>query len=174
MIMKVLFALFLIGTVSISFGQDSTQVTKPVGQKRVGSASTGPSNISFKKADPVNSTPKIAGVYTVERFSVQLNTTETKKAKEIVGTEIIISETAIVGTQMDSLSYRVSEVELMNTEDYLYRIFGEVPASIPDDLPLNVNVIKTDNLACYGIVRLSDGVVLIPYKGLLLYLRPRL
>jgi hypothetical protein len=75
---------------------------------------------------------------------------------------------------MDSVSYRVTEVELMNTEDYLYRIFGEIPASIPDDLPLNVNVIKTDNLACYGIVRLSDEVVLIPYKGLLLYLRPRL
>lgn len=170
--MKQLLSVLAIGLAMVSFGQDTTEVKK-VGQKR---AVTTPADafpaVSFRKLDnDVISPDNITGEYIIERYAVQVKTSETKKAIGVVGTELVIDNYSIVGSEIDSMEFQFSDSEYMNIEDYLYRIFGLVPEDIPDDLPTNIIVHKTNNLDCYGIGELSDGTVLIPYNGLLLYLR---
>lgn len=160
------------GCLSISFGQDSTKVIKKTGQKRMTKTPGGAFPVvSFKKANPELAEANITGKFIIEEYSLQVKTSETNKAIRSVGSALEISETDISGAAIDTISYRISDSQNMNTEDYLFRIFGEVPESIPDNLPMNILVHKTDNLDCYGIAQLADGTVLIPYKGLLLYLR---
>ncbi|MFT5821079.1 MAG: hypothetical protein ACI8ZM_002328 [Crocinitomix sp.] len=170
--MKIVLSFIMLGLVSISFGQDSTKTTTKVGVQRA--TTTGAQslpNISFKKLGAADSKIDIEGKFIIEQYSLQINSSDAKKAIKAVGTTLEISDTIIAGTDIDTISYQVSDSEIMNTEDYLFRIFGEVPENIPADLPVNVWVHKTDNLECYGIAQLSDGRVLIPYNGLLLYLR---
>ena len=170
--MKIVLSLIIIGLVSVSFGQDTTKSTPKVGQQRATSAgSHSLPNVSFRRLDADNSTPNIEGKFIIEQYSLQLNTSDAKKAIKVVGTTLKIADTTIAGSDIDTIAYKISDSEIMNTEDYLFRIFGEVPDNIPTDLPANILVHKTDNLDCYGIGQLSDGRVLIPYNGLLLYLR---
>ena len=170
--MKIKMSALMFGLVSLAYGQDTTKTTPSIGQKRAKST-PGKSlpNISFKKLDANSAAPKIKGKFIIEQYSLQLNTSDSKKAIKVVGTTLEIAETIIAGSEIDTISYKMSDSEIMNTEDYLFRIFGEVPETIPADLPANILVHKTDNLECYGIAELSDGRVLIPYNGLLLYLR---
>lgn len=170
--MKIVLSFILFGLVSLSYGQDSTKTAPKMGAQRV--TTTGAQslpNISFKKLGQEASKPDIEGKFIIEQYSLQINSSDAKKAIKAVGTAIEISDTIIAGTDIDTISYKINDSEIMNTEDYLFRIFGEVPENIPADLPPNIWVHKTDNLDCYGIGQLSDGRVLIPYNGLLLYLR---
>ena len=170
--MKIVLSFIMLGLVSISFGQDSTKTTLKLGEKSVTTTGAGNlPNVSFQKFDVDDSTPDIKGKFIIEQYSLQLNTPDAKKAIKVVGTTLEIKDTTIAGSDIDTISYQVNDIEIMNTEDYLFRIFGEVPETIPADLPVNIWVHKTDNLDCYGIGRLPDGRVLIPYNGLLLYLR---
>lgn len=170
--MKIVLSFIMLGLVSISFGQDSTKTTPQLGQIRVKStpANNFP-NVSFRKLDTDDAAPDIEGKFIIEQYSLQLNTSEAKKAIKAVGTTLEIKDTTITGSDIDTISYQINDSEVMNTEDYLFRIFGEAPETVPADLPPNIWVHKTDNLDCYGIGQLADGRVLIPYNGLLLYLR---
>lgn len=170
--MKIVLSFIMLGLVSISFGQDSTKTTQKIGAQRV--TTTGGNslpNVSFRKLDAEGAKPDVQGKFIIEQYSLQINSSDAKKAIKAVGTTLVISDTIISGTDIDTISYQISDSEIMNTEDYLFRIFGEVPDNIPTDLPANIWVHKTDNLDCYGIGQLSDGRILIPYNGLLLYLR---
>lgn len=162
----------MVGFVSITFGQDTTKTAPVAIQKGLKNAPGVRFPSSYAKNVGGEKTKEdIQGKFIIEQYSLQINTTEAKNAIQVVGTTLEINEATIFGSDIDSISYKVSDSELMNTEDYLFRIFGEVPETIPEDLPPNVFVHKTDNVDCYGIAQLSDGRILIPYNGLLLYLR---
>jgi hypothetical protein len=170
--MKIVLSFIMLGLVSISFGQDSTKTSPKIGTQRV-NMTGGQSlpNVTYGTLAGERSKPDVEGKFIIEQYSLQINSSDAKKAIKAVGTTLVISDTIISGTNIDSISYQISDSEIMNTEDYLFRIFGEVPENIPADLPLNIWVHKTDNLDCYGIGQLADGRILIPYNGLLLYLR---
>lgn len=172
-IMKIVLSLIILGLASSSFGQDTTKTSTPKATPKsvaVPGSKNFP-NVSFRRLYTDVSTPEIKGKFIIEQYSLQLNTSDAKKSIKVVGTALEIGDTNISGSDIDTIDYKISDSETMNTEDYLFRIFGEVPESIPEDLPVNLLVHKTDNLDCYGIAELSDGRVLIPYNGLLLYLR---
>ncbi|MDA7804252.1 hypothetical protein N8987_06720 [Crocinitomix sp.] len=155
---------------SVSFISIAQEKNKPEGYK-VGGAQTNARSFAIKKAPDKIKDANISGKYIIERYSIQIKTTETKRALSAVGTELEISDSLIVGNEIKAIEYHISESQLMNTEDYLYRVFGEVPEELPADLPLELMVHRTNNLDCYGIAELPDGVLLIPYSGLLFYAR---
>lgn len=170
--MKLLIGLFFVSCIGLTYGQDTTKTTPKLQEKQVENKE-GPSfpSVSFRRADDVARAPQIKGNYIIERYVLQINSSDAKEAMKVVGNPLVIDETTILGEEMDSIKYDIYESQMMNTEDYLFRIFGEVPSTLPDDLPTSILVHKTDNLDCYGIAELNNGLVLIPYNGLLLYLR---
>ncbi len=171
--MKKLLGLMLVGIVTVGYGQDTTKIksAQPLSEgAKVPGAKAAPSFL-FKRPEDANVTPKITGQYIIEKYVVQVNSSDAKKAMKVVGNALKIDELIILGDEMDTINYEIYESQFMNTEDVLFRIFGEAPDVIPDDFPGNVMVHKTDNLDCYGIAEISNDLVLIPYNGLLLYLR---
>ena len=62
-------------------------------------------------------------------------------------------------------------MEVMETTDYLYRVFGMVPEEVPSDLPASMKVHRTNNLDCYGIAIVSNDIMVMPYNGALIYLK---
>ena len=169
--MKFYITLLALGLTFISYGQDTTKTKGTVAvQTRVPSASTLP-NARFARPSRGDKPVDLTGTYVVDRFDVLVRTKETKEAKEVLATEVIVADTIMTGPIMDSINYKIGESQFMGIEDYLYRIFGEVPEEVPADLPPNIMVHKTDNLECYAVAELVTGEILIPYKGLLLYLK---
>lgn len=172
--MKYFAGLFLIvGMVSTSYGQDTIktiQANVPGAPSRPGAAM---SYVSRDRAKELtNETTSIVGTYTIDHYAVQLRKPNNNKVINTVGTEAIVTDISIGGEAMDSILFQISDRELMSTDDYLYRVFGELPEEIPTDLPATLYVYKTNNLDCYGIGQLSDGTLLIPVEGILLYLKP--
>jgi hypothetical protein len=172
--MKYITGLFVVfGMVSISYSQDSTKTIRanvPGAASRPGVAM---SYVSLDRAKELtHETSSIAGTYTIDHYSVQLRKPNNNKIINTVGTEAIVTDISIGGEAMDSILFQISDRELMSTDDYLYRVFGELPEEIPTDLPVTLYVYKTNNLECYGIGQLSDRTLLIPVEGILLYLKP--
>ncbi len=168
--MKLILGLFLIGAVTFSYGQQKTGVIKKTEKKSGTPGNESFPSVSFRrKIDTVE--PNVTGKFIIEEYRLQVRGSGTNKAISAVGSALVIEELSIVGEKIDTISYKINDSEVMNTEDYLFRIFGEVPETVPEDLPPSILVHRTDNLDCYGIAELPDGTVLIPYKGLLLYLR---
>lgn len=128
-------------------------------------------NLQFKRADPKKGTISINGNYVVDSFDIQLKEAKPKQLEKQLGNILFIADTTISGENFETILYKISHTEELSTEDYLYRVFGEVPAEVPSNLPENLQVIRTNNLACYGIGLLPNGGIVIPYKGALLYLK---
>ncbi len=165
---------FFIGLIGFSISttaQDTLKQIKPTitGQSTRAAASLPRADISRIKE--LNATPTVDGTYTIDRYAIQFKKSGNKNVIKTVGTNVIVTEISLSGSAFDSLAFQISEIEIMSIEDYLYRIFGELPAKIPTDLPEHLYVHKTNNLTCYAIGQLPDGTLLIPREGILLYLK---
>lgn len=164
--------LLILGLVLPSFGQDTLKAIKANVPGQVSRPGGSMPYVSIEKAKELTSTPSISGNYTIDHYAVQLRKTSNKNIIEAVGSPVIVTEISVAGESIDSINFQISDRELMSTEDYLYRVFGELPEELPTDLPATLYVFKTNNLECYGIGQLSDGTLLIPREGILLYLKP--
>jgi len=164
--------LLLLGCISTTFGQDTLKTTKATNSGQISRPGATMPYVSLQKAKELSTTPSISGTYIIDHYAVQIRKTSNSTIIEAVGTAIIATENSIAGEELDSINFQISDRELMSTEDYLYRVFGELPEEIPTDLPATIYVFKTNNLACYGIGQLADGTLLIPREGILLYLKP--
>ncbi len=164
--------LFVVGLVSTTFGQDTTKALKATVPGAVSRPGGNLPFVSIEKAKELTSTPSISGSYLIDHYAVQLRKPGNKTIIDAVGTPVNVTDISVAGESLDSVLFQISDRELMSTEDYLYRVFGELPEEIPTDLPPNLYVFKTNNLECYGIGQLSDGTLLVPKEGILLYLKP--
>lgn len=172
--MKYISGLFLaVCMASTSHGQDTIKTIRanvPGAPSRPGAAM---SYVSLDRAKKLsNEQYAIAGTYTIDHYAVQLRKPNNNKVINTVGTEAIVTDISVRGEAMDSILFQISDRELMSIDDYLYRVFGELPEEIPTDLPATLYIYKTNNLECYGIGQLSDGTLIIPVEGILLYLKP--
>jgi len=165
------FLVVLLGFSLTTTAQDTLKQLKPTIQGQPGRTAASMPQLTMNRVKELNATPKINGNYTIDRYSVQLKKRGNKSVIKAVGSKVAVTEVLLSGSAIDSISFQISETEIMSIEDYLFRIFGELPAEIPSDLPENIFVHKTNNLSCYAIGQLADGTLLIPREGVLLYLR---
>ncbi|WP_066757984.1 hypothetical protein [Crocinitomix algicola] len=158
------------GTISWSQGQNGSHkpITNKVESKQLKTAE----KLPFRLAATENTLNiDIKGRYYIERYDVHHNSSKTKKAIKAVGTYLEITDSLISGTAIEPIIFKISHSEILEGADYLYRVFGETPEDVPQEWPEEFAVHKTNNLDCYGIGVLPDGTVIIPYNGLILYLR---
>lgn len=160
------------GFMQLSIAQDTTKTVNAGVPGQVGRQGTSFPLATLARPAVKATAETIAGKYSIDHYIVQIKKTGNKEVIGAVGTEVTVSDTLMVGDSFGTISFQISEKELMSTEDYLYRIFGEIPSEIPADIPATLYVLKTNNLECYGIGQLSDGTILIPKEGVLLYLKP--
>ncbi|UKN02921.1 hypothetical protein K6119_05255 [Paracrocinitomix mangrovi] len=128
--------------------------------------------VYFDRAKKINS---IYGNFEVEKYTVlSKNTLNTTELNLIVGSLIKVQDSTMTGAEIDPMTYQIYEVEMMTSDDYIFRVFGkEVKEPQPEELPSTLKVHKTDNKLCYGIVELPGGKIAVPYKGVLLFLVPK-
>jgi hypothetical protein len=155
---------------SLSFNaacQDSTLRAKRIYPAKVSSASTKP--LRFTTATETRFS--IYGEYKISGY-----TALTSKAPDeaelglLVGSFVRVDSATITGDQIDPMTFTIFQVERLQKDDYLFRVFGKDINAVQTDLPASFNVHKTDNERCYGIVETGDGRIAIPYRGVLLYL----
>ncbi len=112
------------------------------------------------------------GLFKIVHAEILISSQNTKKlVNQLKASEITLEENGFHGPQIDSVSFKISELELLTTEDYLFRLYGQIIDTLPPNLPKRITMQKTTNLICYGIGRLPNGTTIIPYRGLLLYLK---
>lgn len=171
--MKFILLSCLVVATGFSFAQDTTKTkthNQPVSNKRIVGLKAVPKGIARKPLDETSGSTNVFGGYTIDKYTVIIRNSDTKKLAKITGSQVKITEERINGTEMEEISLKFSDTEFMETTDYLYRVFGEMPSTIPDDLPATLKVFKTNNLYCYGIAELDDRTIIMPYKGALVYL----
>lgn len=123
------------------------------------------------KVKPMLTELSLFGDYTIDSFSViDKKLLSKKERKALIGTSIRIDVADLSGDQIKPLSFEMIEVENMSKEDYLFRVFGAKQDVELGELPAQLRVHKTDQSTCYGIVELHDSKVVLPYKGVLLFL----
>lgn len=123
------------------------------------------------KVKPMETELILFGDYVIDSYSViDKKLMKKKERKALIGTGVQIDLVDLTGDQIKPLSFEILEVENMTKEDYMFRVFGDKSDLDLSELPAKLRVHKTDQSACYGIVELHDSKVVIPYKGLLLFL----
>jgi len=93
-----------------------------------------------------------------------------EELNSLKGTTVKVQNTSIAGSGIDPLTFEIYQVEVQKKDDFMYRVFGNDLKEKATNLPESFTVHKTDNENCYGIVDLGGGRIVIPYKGVLLYL----
>lgn len=124
------------------------------------------------KTMPVNDVKMIVfGDYTITDYSIlsQKSLSE-EELNSLRGTTVKVQNTSIAGSGIDPLTFEIYQVEVQKKDDFIYRVFGSDLKKSETNLPETFTVHKTDNENCYGIVDLGGGRIVIPYKGVLLYL----
>lgn len=113
----------------------------------------------------------VYGEFTISSYAIlSLKTPSPEELNALVGSLVKINASAITGTSIEPILFSIYEIEQLQRDDYIYRVFGrEIRAQEPD-IPSSFKVHKTDNNLCYGIIETGDGRVAIPYKGVLLIL----
>lgn len=163
--MRTIFITLLLTLSGLSFGQDQGAVKSKtvVGQKPA-------SNYAVLARDK-SKTPNIYGDFIIRDYEIIIRKGDSEKvSKNVLGTVIKITESAIAGEQIDPMTYNLSESEMLFSEDYIYRAFEVVIEKEIENIPMSVLVHKTTNGDCYGILELIDGTVVLPYQGMLLFL----
>ena len=171
--MKYILLTCLLSAAVLTFAQDTTKTNgkvQPVSNKRITGLKSVPKGIARKPIDEDAATGNVLGGYTIEKYTLIIRNSDTKKLAKITGSQFKITEEKISGSEVDEINLKFSDIEFMETADYLYRVFGEMPETIPDDLPATLKVHRTNNLDCYGIAELSDRTIIMAYKGALVYL----
>ena len=172
--MKYLIILICFGYSLNGVAQDTTKTKKKsevISNKKVKGVKKLPQIIARKPLVDENTSPSIFSAYLIEKYTVMVRTSESKLLAKTPGSLLTIEEEQITGDQIDPIALKFSDTEVMETADYLYRVLGIVPDEIPADLPASLKVHRTNNLDCYGIAEVSDQLVIMPYKGALLYLK---
>ena len=93
-----------------------------------------------------------------------------------VGSVIIIKDSLMMGNHMNPFYFSLQEVEKLEREEFLYRSFGKVPSLDVSRLPSAIHSRQTwathqDVGPTYGIGILPNNEIIIPYDGLLIYLK---
>jgi len=168
--MKSLFYIFflLIGISSVhAQTTDTTKTTRPQSTRVI--------QQPVMKADRVTASSDVRfvifGNYTITGYSIlSLKSPSTQQLDAMIGSDAQVNEKSISGTLIDSISFSIFEVERLQKDDYVFRVFGREVKVTEQDLPSSFSVHKTDNTNCYGIAEIGNGKLAIPYKGVLLYL----
>jgi hypothetical protein len=157
--------------------QDTTKTTTNkktpvVMTKRVKGVKANPQVIARVPTDETSDAADfIFDDFTVDRYTVMVRNSATKSLAKLNGSAVKIAAEKITGDQIETISLKFSDMEVMETTDYLYRVFGMVPEEVPSDLPASMKVHRTNNLDCYGIAIVSKEIIVMPYNGALIYLR---
>lgn len=123
------------------------------------------------KVKPMETELTLFGDYIIDSYSViDKKLLKKKERKGLIGTRVRVDLADLTGDQIKSLSFEILEVENMSKEDYMFRVFGDKIDIELSELPAMLRVHKTDQSACYGIIELHDSKLVLPYKGLLLFL----
>jgi hypothetical protein len=163
--MKILFIAVFITFTGFSFSQ-----IKGTAKTQTNAAHKSLSKHSELTRD-VNKAPDIYGDFIIQDFEIIIRKGDTEKvSKNLLGTVIKITEVAIAGEQVDPMTYNLTNSEMLFSEDYIYRAFEIALEDEIQKLPTSVLVHKTSNQSCYGILELDEGVVVLPYQGMLLFL----
>lgn len=164
--MKILLSILSLFVLTVSFGQVKTV------QKTVPSFKAEASNSRMKTLVSPDKTPHIFGNFSAGEYSIIIKNKETNTLiRDIIGSPVSITETSISGDLIENTQFNIIESEVLETADFLFRLFDEVQDEIPENLPNQLLVHKTNHPSYYGIAELSDGTVIIPHNGLLLYLK---
>jgi hypothetical protein len=113
----------------------------------------------------------IFGQYKISSYTIisKKNLTE-KDFSLLLGTLVKIQKTALTGDEIDPLTFDIYEIEKMSSADYIFREFG-LPMEAPiHNLPGICKVHKTACESYYGIIEINQNKMVIPYKGVLLFL----
>ncbi len=111
------------------------------------------------------------GEYTVESYvAISKKTPNTEELDALSGTIVKVQTSTITGAYIDPITFQIYEVERLQKDDFIFRVFGSGLNSDSLNLPMTFNVHKTDNENCYGIVEIDASHIAIPYKGVLLFL----
>lgn len=169
--MKLLTSFALILSSSLLFAQADTTRVQKVQTKN--SLIQKQQAIKMERVQKYNTNLSVYGNYKVLKYYVLKTKTPSKETLEkIIGSTVIIENDQFSGSVIERDSIAIYETEQMTRSDYIYRVFGREIRAPEPDIPTNLNVYKTGNLECYGIVLMSDGNVALPYKGVLLILEP--
>jgi hypothetical protein len=167
--MRLLISFILIGLSLATSAQtiDTTniRVVKPV--KNIGQPVQKVEKIQYRTDVKID----IFGEYVVDSFAVlSRKTPSIEELNALLGTTLKVLSSSITGTNIDPMTYSIFQVERLQRDDFIYRVFGrEIKAPEPN-LPQSFNVHKTDNENCYGIVEIDHMHIALPYKGVLLFL----
>ena len=116
-----------------------------------------------------------AGKFEVTHYSIlSLEPPSNKVLEKIVGSTIEVGATEFKGSKIDNQHYSITEVQLMQSGNFIYQTFGRALRAPEPNLPAQIYVHKTDNADVFGIVQLEGRQLAIPYKGVLLFLKPLL
>ena len=175
--MKYTFLVICIGLALGANAQDTTKTTTDkktpiVTTKRVKGVKANPQVIARIPSDETNDQPDfIFDDFTIDRYTVMVRNSATKSLTKLTGSAVQIAAEKISGDQIQTITLKFSDMEVMETTDYLYRVFGMVPEEVPSDLPASMKVHRTNNLDCYGIAIVSNDIMVMPYNGALIYLK---
>lgn len=167
--MKFLFSFLLLLTAASMHAQtiDTTnaRIVKPV--KKFGQPVHKVEKIEYRSDIKID----IFGEYTVDHYEIlSKKTPNIEELNAMVGTIIKVQTTSITGTTIDPMTFNIYEVERLQRDDFIFRVFGSGQNSDSLNLPQSFNVHKTDNENCYGIVEIDAKHIAIQYKGVLLFL----
>lgn len=157
-----------------TFGQDTSKTNN---QNRMVKFPASPS-LTFVKSTTHTLSLQYSktGTFKIDTLFVYEKSKATKALqKKGIGTTVHLTKNSIKGTYIDSTTFIYLENEKLETDDYLYRAFGALPKNRPSNLPkyLYVQRITSTTNAIdlpYGLALLDNGTLLLPYKGILLYL----
>jgi len=167
--MRLLISFILIGLSFTASAQTADTTTihavKPV--KNIGQPLHKVEKIQYRSDVKID----VFGEYVVDSFAVlSKKTPRIEELNALLGTTLKVLSTSITGTNIDPMTFSIFEVERLQRDDFIYRVFGsEIKAPEPN-LPQAFNVHKTDHENCYGIVEIDQKHIAIPYKGVLLFL----
>lgn len=113
----------------------------------------------------------VFGEYVVEGYTIlSKKTPNPEELNALIGTIIKVQATSLTGTNIDPMTFNIYEVQRLQQDDFIFRVFGSDLKTDSLNLPQAFNVHKTDNENCYGIVEIDANHLAIPYKGVLLFL----
>ncbi len=161
----------------VLFGQVKSEKNEPVKtvSKPVFPSKTGIQFYELKQ-EKKDVAEGITGEFKIDRVEVTLKQKASKALTDSgVGSVITISEDMISGALIDSMAFVILDQEYLESTDFLFRTLGQMPEKIPADLPTQIFVRKVtpnfkNSYTIYGIGKLTDGTIILPYYGTLLYL----
>lgn len=149
-----------------AFSQRVTPEKKSMSQKKI-------IQLDQKKITVPLKSDNLFGHYNISKYyNLTKKSAKKKEVNLFLNSPIKVDENLISGLNINDLSFSIYEIEKMEKDDYLYRVFNKIISTEMAELPGTFSVHKTDLPNFFGIIQLLNGDIAFPYKGGLIIAKP--